>query len=58
MPSIEIDFTQYLPGLSTFFSFFEVLKEHHFIEDIKVIIQSKGLPPVLRVFRHEELPLV
>jgi len=34
------------------------LKEHHFIEDIKVIIQSKGLPPVLRVFRHEELPLV
>ncbi|UYP47514.1 hypothetical protein NEF87_003799 [Candidatus Lokiarchaeum ossiferum] len=56
MPNIEIDFQKFLPSLGTFYNYFEILKEHHFIHDIQVV-QAEG-NPMLRVFRNDELKLI
>ena len=55
MPNIEIDFQQYLPGLGTFYNYFEILKEHKFIHDIQVV-QAEG-SPTLRVLRNDDFKL-
>ncbi|MHA1726018.1 MAG: hypothetical protein ACTSXH_14495 [Promethearchaeota archaeon] len=49
MPNIEIDFQLFLPSLSVFYSYFEILKQHEFVKDVEVV-QSEGLPK-LRVHR-------
>jgi len=57
MGNIEVDFGQYLPSLSTFYSYFEVLKEHNYIQDVAVV--EKNGQNLLRVYRFEntKLPL-
>ncbi len=55
MPNIEIDFQKYLPGLGTFYNYFEILKEHRFIHDIQVVSAEGN--PMLRVLRNEDLNL-
>lgn len=40
MPTIQIDFAKYMPSLGTFYGYFNILKSHHFIEDVKVIEQE------------------
>lgn len=57
MGNIEVDFGQYLPSLSTFYSYFEVLKEHNYIQDVAVV--EKNGQNLLRVYRFENnrLPL-
>jgi len=37
MPEIQVDFQMFMPSLSTFYSYFEILKEHNFIHDVKVV---------------------
>ena len=54
MPNIEIDFAKFLPSLGTFYSYFEILKAHQFIEDISVVLQKEGIP-MLRVLRADDL---
>jgi len=49
MPNIEIDFQLFLPSLSVFYSYFEILKQHDFVKDVEVV-QTEGLPK-LRVHR-------
>lgn len=55
MPNIEIDFAKFLPSLGTFYSYFEILKEHHFIHDIEVVSQEGQA--MLKVLRKEELAI-
>ena len=52
MPNIEIDFAKFLPSLGTFYSYFEILKSHHFIQDIEVVHQDGSA--MLKVMRIEE----
>jgi hypothetical protein len=52
MANIEVDFAKYLPGLSTFYSYFEVLKTYHFVEDVKVI--EKDGSNYLRIYRNDQ----
>ena len=52
MPQIEVDFGQYLPSLGVFYGYFDVLKAHHFIEDVKVV-QKEG-HNTLRIYRSAE----
>jgi ribosomal protein S8 len=47
--AIEVDFQKYLPNLSTFYSFFEILKDLNYIQDVQVI-QKEG-KNLLKVFR-------
>ena len=54
MPNIEIDFAKFLPSLGTFYSYFEILKTHDYIEDISVVLQEEGIP-MLRVLRTDDL---
>ncbi len=55
MTNIEIDFEKFLPSLGTYYSYFEILKYHQFIEDINVV-QEKGTP-MLRILRAEDLSM-
>ncbi|MHA1520397.1 MAG: hypothetical protein ACTSVZ_04265 [Promethearchaeota archaeon] len=54
MPNIEIDFSKFLPSLGTYYSYFEILKEYNFIQDIEIINHENG-DAVLRVLRKEVL---
>jgi hypothetical protein len=50
MPEIQVDFQIFLPSLGTFYSYFEILKEHRFIQDVKVV-EREG-QNFLQVYRH------
>ncbi|MHA1720191.1 MAG: hypothetical protein ACTSWX_04135 [Promethearchaeota archaeon] len=52
MPNIEIDFQLFLPSLSVFYSYFEILKQHEFVKDVEVV-QTEGYPK-LRIHRTPE----
>ncbi|MHA1673829.1 MAG: hypothetical protein ACTSYI_09370 [Promethearchaeota archaeon] len=56
MTNIEIDFSTFLPTLSTFYNYFEILKAHKFIHDIEVVNHENG-DAMLRVLRKESLNL-
>jgi hypothetical protein len=51
MSNIEVNFGKYLPNLYTFYSMFEVLKSHNFIQDVKIV--EKDGSNLLRVYRFE-----
>jgi hypothetical protein len=53
MPNIEIDMALFMPSLAVFWKYFNILKEHNFVDDILVINGGKNL----RVIRKEELNL-
>lgn len=55
MPNIEINFQKFLPSLGTFYSYFEILKAHNYIQDIEIVHQD-GMPKI-KVFRKEEMQL-
>jgi hypothetical protein len=50
MPEITCDFHTFLPSLGTFYQYFEVLKEQHFIKDVQVI-EREGTP-FLQVYNN------
>lgn len=52
MNQIEVDFSRYLPTLGTFYGYFNILKNHHFIEDVTVV--EKEGQNLIRVYRHED----
>ncbi len=56
MTNIEIDFATFLPTLSTFYNYFEILKAHNFIHDIEVVNHENG-DAMLRVLRKDNLNL-
>ncbi|WP_457557997.1 hypothetical protein [Candidatus Harpocratesius sp.] len=56
MPNIEIDFAKFLPSLGTFYSYFEILKAHDFIQDIEVVHQDGNA--MLRVMRKGNFNLI
>lgn len=53
MPNIEIeiDFQLFLPSLSIFYSYFEILKQHEFVKDVEVVLPEGEGYPKLRVHR-------
>jgi len=51
MPNIEIDFQLFLPSLSIFYSYFEILKQHEFVKDVEVVQPEGEGYPKLRVHR-------
>jgi len=55
MGNIEVDFGRYLPGLNTFYAYFEILKEHNYIQDVAVV--EKNGQNLLRVYRFENAKL-
>jgi len=55
MADIQVDFNQYMPAMSTFYSYFQILKKQHFIQDILVV--EKNGQNLLRVCRFENTKL-
>jgi hypothetical protein len=53
MPNIKLDFAVFLPSLGTFYNYFNILKSHNFINDVKVINKNDG--NTLKVFRKESI---
>jgi len=52
MGNISVELNRYMPKISTFYSLFEMLKSHEYIQDVDVV-QRNG-QPFLRVFRKTE----
>ena len=53
MSNIEINFSQFIPTMSTFYSYFAILKAHDFIKEIEIVVDEGK--PTLRVHRIEAL---
>ena len=49
---IEVNFSIYMPELATFYNYFEILKSHAFIQDVKVI--DKEGHSTLRIYRDSD----
>ncbi|MHA1777172.1 MAG: hypothetical protein ACTSWC_10380 [Promethearchaeota archaeon] len=50
MPNIEIDFAKFMPSLGIFYSYFEILKVHQFIQDIEVVHQNGN--DLLKIYKR------
>jgi len=51
MPNIEVNFNLFFPSPGGILSFFEILKDHQFIRDVKVV-KRDGIS-VIQVFRKD-----